>query len=424
MPSPVWIAAVMLVALVVVAASTSGRRRRVTPPSPAAERNRQWARSVAPELVPAVKRAQLATVASKESHAPLKYQSVGPIGTIGWTWKIVTPGGATIADMRAKLGAISSAINDRRPLVAMLELRGDPVHEGHGWLDAYRVDPIHAVRPISEVAAPGERLMPTPTASMLVGVTRRGKRTRLPLHKASMLTVGQTQRGKSSAVHTVIANLLPHVADGTARLRFIDLSVKQGRGYRWLNADGWFHSWATTPGAAFKVLDDMAAELAARGDDGSDSELRITRRTPLDVLIIEEAPAFLDHKRDKQSAAGMIEDLARQVAAIGGVIILVSQGAKEVPMTLRRTLPTRVAFGLADNTESHNAFDSASFEGGADGPHTIPKTDGRDGTVDWRGVSYVDDDGTGVHMVRWWYVPPAWLKAHAAALRPARTGAR
>ncbi len=95
---------------------------------------------------------------------------------------------------------------------------------------------------------------------------------------------------------------------------------------------------------------------------------------------------------------------------------MVSQGAREVPVELRRTLPTRVAFGLADGTESHNAFDAGSFEGGAQGPHTIPKTDGTGGTVDWRGVSYVDNDGTGIEMVRWWHVPPSWMAEHVRAL--------
>lgn len=420
MPWQVYASAFATLTLLVFAALSSGRRSRVQPTSPAAERNRQWARSVSAELVPAFKRAQLATVASKEAFAPLKYSSVGPIaGNIGWTWKVVTPGGATIADVRAKLPAIESAINDRRPLVAVLELRGDPVHEGHGWLDAYRVDPIHGVRPISAVVEPGGRLMDSPTGAMLCGVNRRGRPAYLPLHKSSTAVFGMTQRGKSSAVQTMLANLLPHVADGTVRIRFIDVSSKQGLGYGWLQRDGWFHSWATTPKDAMASLEAMHRELSERPSADIDSHVRITRRDPLDVVLIEEGPAFL--AIDK--APAKLTEIAREVAALGGVIVFVSQGAVEVPVTLRRQLPNRIAFGLADDQETRNAFDSSSTATGQ-GPHTIPKTDGRHGTVDWRGVSYVDHDGRGMEMVRWFWVDTAWLKAHAAALRPARTGAR
>lgn len=420
--TPIYLSLIVLVVAAVLVFRGRHNRVQATPIDRSLD---VWRQAVEGRLVPAFRLAQLPTVNTKETYASPKFSAGRPIGTVGWEWRIETPGASTIQHVRERLRQIESAVNGRRPLVAVMDVQGDPRHEGWGTLRAYRVDPIHSPRPISEVCAPGERLMKSPTSLMLVGVTRWGKETRLPLHKGSMAVFGQTQRGKSSAVHTMLANLLPHVADGTARLRFIDVSVKQGRGYRWLNRDGWFHSWATTPDAAFRVLDDMAAELAARADDGSDRELRIDRRNPLDVLIIEEGPAFLERKRGKtQKASDVIEDMARQVAAIGGVVVLVSQGALEVPPSLRRQLPTRVAFGLADGTESHNAFDAGTFTGGADGPHTIPPTDGRNGTVDWRGVSYVDDDGKGIHMTRWWWVDERWLKAHAAALRPARTGAR
>lgn len=410
---PVLLAVVIIAAVAVL--HFAGRRSRVEAPT-IDRRLKQWSTAVAGRLPEAFNRAQLPTNVAKELREPVRLTNGRPIDGVGWQWRVQTPGGATIADVRKSIGAIESAANRPTPLVAVMDVQPDPVHEGWGTLRAYRVDPIHSPRSIAEVCAPGEWLMRSPTDTMLVGVTRWGHHTRLPLHKGSMAIFGQTQRGKSSAVQTILANVLPHVAAGTARLRFIDVSVKQGRGYRWMQQDGWFHSWATTPAEAFKVLDDMGAELAKRADDGSDTELRITRSTPLDVLIVEEAPAFLHCTRQKQSAANVLEDLARQVAAIGGVIVLVSQGAKEVPITLRRTLPTRVAFGLGDHTESSNAFDSSSFEGGSPGPHSIPKTDGRNGTVDWRGVSYLDDDGRGVDMVRWWWVDPDWLRAHARAL--------
>jgi hypothetical protein len=251
--------------------------------------------------------------------------------------------------------------------------------------------------------------MSSPTGTMLVGVTRWGAHTRLPLHQHSMGIFGQTRAGKSSAVHTMLANLLPHVADGTARLRFIDVSAKRGLGYGWMRGGGWLHDWATEPKAAMAVLQRMSVELGARANDDVDTVVPITRATPLDVLIVEEGPAFLSLK----DAGQKLTDLARQVAALGGVIVFVSQGAVEVPVTLRRQLRTAVAFRLNDHTETLSALGAAL----SPGPHTIPATTGTAGTVDWRGVSYVDDDGAGASMVRWWHVNHGWLRAHAAALR-------
>lgn len=418
MTLPLTLAALILLAVAVL--HFAGRRSRV-PAQPVDRRLQLWARALSDRLPEAFDRIQLPTNVAKDGRERVSITSGRPIDGIGWQWRVQTPGAATIGHVRERMSQLESAVNRPTPLVAVMDVQPDPMHEGWGTLRAYRTDPIHAPRSIAEVCRPGERLMKSPTGTMLVGVTRWGAHTRLPLHKASMAVFGMTQRGKSSAVQTLLANVMPLVADGTARLRFIDVSVKQGRGYRWMRADGWFHSWATTPAEAFKVLADMQAELAARADDGNDTELRIDRSNPLDILIVEEGPAFLHCKQGNKSAADVLEDIARQVAAIGGVIVLVSQGAKEVPITLRRTLPTRVAFGLGDRTESGNAFDSASFEGGMPGPHSIPKTDGRNGTVDWRGVSYLDDDGRGVEMVRWWWVDPDWLRAHAAALR--RVGA-
>lgn len=413
--TPIYLALVVLAGTAVSA--LWGRRGRV--PAPPLDRTLDvWRRAVQERLPAAFRAVQLPTVATKETYRPVRLTAGRPIGGVGWQWRIETPGGATIGHVRERLRLIESAVNATRPLVAVLDVQADPVHEGWGTLRAYRRDPIHAPRPIAEVCRPGQRLMQSPTGSMLVGVTRWGKHARLPLHASSMLVAGQTRRGKSSAVMTILANVLPLVADGRARVRFIDVSVKQGTGYHWLRRDGWLHSWATTPREAFATLDEMSADLAARVNETVETYVTISRANPLDVLVIEEAPAFLAHK----GASSKIEALARQVAALGGVIVIVSQGAKEVPIELRRTLPTRVAFGLADHTESHNAFDSASFEAGSPGPHNIPKTTGADGTVDWRGVSYLDDDGTGVQMVRWWHVTPEWLRAHAAALRPVKVG--
>jgi hypothetical protein len=241
---------------------------------------------------------------------------------------------------------------------------------------ACRREPLWTPRSIAEVCEPGQRLMSSPTGMMLCGTDRHAKDVRLSLYKSSTAIFGQTQRGKSSAAQTMLANLLPFVADGTARIRFVDVSVKQGMGYRWLRNGGWFHSWATTPDAAMGALKSMRTDLADRVSDDDDQATPINKRNPLDVLLIEEGPAFLSLPK----AAGELADIARQVAALGGVVVLVSQGAKEVDPYLRRTLPQRIAFGLADEPETRNAFDGSSIVSGV-GPHTIPPTDGRDGTV-------------------------------------------
>lgn len=393
----------------VAAAHLAGRRRRV-PTSDVSPQLRQWSRTVAARIPEAVHRAQLKTVASKETREPIRMQSVGPVGDVGWSWRVQTPGGATVADMRAALPSIESAVNRPTPLVAVLDLQPHPTHEGWGTLRGYRRDPVHRVRSIAEVCQPGQRLMASPHDRMLVGVTRWAEHVRLPLFEHSMAVYGQTRSGKSSAAKVVLANLMPLIADGTARVRFVDVSVKQGRGYHWLRGDGWLHSWATTPKEASASMQSMAADLAERAQDGSDVSVRITRRMPLDVLLVEEGPAFLATK----GAADELTQLVRQVGALGGVVVFVSQGAVEVPVTLRRQLRTQVAFRLADHTESQNALGSGVSERG---PHTIPPTEGQGGSVDWRGVSYVDDDGVGARMVRWWWVDDAWLQAHGRALR-------
>lgn len=413
MPLPVWIAAVMLAALVVVAASTSGRRRRVQPHSPAAERNRQWGRALGARLPEGFKRIQLPTNATEKSYEPVRATSIGPIrGHIGWSWRIATPGGATIAHVRERLSQLESACNRPTELVAVMDVQPDPVYEGVGTLRAYRRDPIHVVRSIAEVAAPGELMMRSATSSMLCGVTRWGEHVRLPLWQHSALVGGQNASGKSSAVNTIIANVLPHVAAGTVRLHLVDVG-KLGKGYHALNRDGWFTSFETEPDKALRMVEGLRSDLAKRTHIGGDGDVPINRATPLEVLIVEESPAFLPYK----GAGETLTNFARQVRQMGGVLIVVSQGGVEVPITLRRQLRTKIAFRLGDSTESRNVLDVASFSESAPGPHSIPATTGTNGTIDWRGVSYVDPDGRGSQMCRWWYVETDWLHAHAAALR-------
>ena len=402
--------AVILTFLILAAVAVlhiAGRRSRVEAPT-IDRRLKQWSTAVAGRLPEAVSRIQLPTNVAEKGREAVRITNGRPLDGIGWQWRIQTPGGATIADVRGKLDALASAVNRPTPLVAVMDVQADPTHEGWGTLRAYRADPIHTPRSIAEVCEPGQRLMQTPTGSMLVGVTRWGHRVRLPLHQHSTIVYGMTRAGKSSAVQTMLVNLLPHVADGTARIRFVDVSAKQGMGYGWMRADSWFHQWATTPKGALEVMASMAAELGERATDDVDTVVPISRRNPLDVLIVEEGPAFLSIDK----APGKLTDLARQVAALGGVIVFVSQGAVEVPVTLRRQMRTAVAFRGGYHTETQSAFGAAV----SPGPHTIPATTGVGGTVDWRGVSYVDEDGTGAQMVRWWHVEPDWLRAHARAL--------
>lgn len=402
-----------------VAVSFMARRpHRAAPLSPAAERNRAWSRNLAARLPEAFKRIALPTVAAKADYEPVRYTSLGSVGDIGWAWRISTPGGATIGHVRERLSQLESACNRPTELVAVMDVQPDPVYEGVGTLRAYRRDPIHAVRPISEVAAPGEMLMRSPTGSMLCGVTRWAEHVRLPLWQHSAIVAGQTASGKSSGVNTILANVLPHVAAGTVRLHLVDVG-KLGKGYHGLNRAGWFSSFETDPSSAIRMVEGLRSDLAKRTSIGDDGDVPVTRATPLEVLIIEEAPAFLPVK----GAADALTNFARQVRQMGGVLIVVTQGGLEVPITLRRQLRTKVGFRLGDGTESRNVMDVASLSDSAPGPHLIPATTGSDGTVDWRGVSYVDPDGRGARMCRWWWVDDKWLAAHSEALQAGRRGA-
>lgn len=395
------------VACVAVWAWQVSKVRRSTPTLSERERHdreveQAWRAEVLRRLGPAVRRLELARTPGKTGAAAVEgIELRGPGKSIesGWAWTFQTPGIATINDLKAKESKLRSALNSPTQLVQALAVSADARYEGHGTIRVYRRDPIHVVRmPTWE---PGERVMRKPTDSVLVGVTRWGEPIRQPLYQTHWAVAAQNNAGKTAAVRVAIDQLAPHVIDGTVRLHFVDLG-KRGRGYKAYRP--LFTSWWVEPDEALNGVENLLASIRMRADDDGDRAVPITRDTPLEVLIVEEAPEFIRAGKTKRSGATLLLSFAQQTRELGGVLMLVSQSLHHtvIPTTLRAQLRLRVGFRVSTLDESRAIIDGASEN--VDGPHTIPKTDGANGTVDWRGVSYVDPDGMGVEMVRWFYI--------------------
>lgn len=362
----------------------------------------QWRADVLHRLGPAVRRLELARtpgVSGVSGIEGLELDAPGSAIESGWAWRFRTPGVATIADLKAKEAKLRSALNVPTPLVQALAVSPDPRYEGLGTLRVYQKDPIHKVRTPSW--RPGEKTMSAPTDNVLAGVTRWGQEIRLPLWRTHWAVAGQNESGKTSAVRVVIDQLVPFVLDGTVRLHFVDIG-KRGRGYRVYRS--LFTSWWVNEDEALNGVDGLLNDLRSRSEADGDRAVPISRANPMDVLIVEEGPEFLRAGKGKRTGATLLLSFAQQTRELGGVLVFVSQTLHHtvVPTTLRGQLRLRAGFRVATADESRQIIDGASET--ADGPHTIPKTDGRNGTVDWRGVSYVDPDGTGTELVRWFYI--------------------
>jgi hypothetical protein len=315
----------------------------------------------------------------------------------GWAWDFSTPGAITLGELIDGRAGLTSGLNTPTPLVATVDISPNPYHEGWGTLRVYRTDPIVPVRGLP--FAVGTSPMSSPTDSVLVGVTRWGKQVRLPLWQTHWMIAGQNKSGKSSATRVLIENLAPWVRAGYVRITFVDAG-KFGRGYGPYRP--LFHQFHTDGSRAVIALRQKLAEVRKRATAvEGDRAVPITLANPLEVIIVEEAPAFLPY----DGAEEVLLAIAQQLRELGAVLVMVSQNAhhQTFPVLLRRQLPMKIAFRVADAEETGQILDGASKTAGQ-GPHSIPKTDGTDGTIDTRGLSYVDDDGSGAELVRWWYV--------------------
>jgi hypothetical protein len=314
----------------------------------------------------------------------------------GWEWDCQTPGAIEVAEVAGAAGKLASALNTPTPLVAALEVVPHPVHPGHGVLSVYRVDPLARVR---EVPWPvGTSPMATPEAPALMAVDRRGGFVWAPVYQTHWLVGGQNKSGKTSAVHCLIENLAPWARLGLVRLTYVDCG-KAGRRYHHYRP--LFSGWHTDATKATKALRAKLAEVQQREGVNPNGPVPVTLATPLEVVIVEEAPQLLALDKDSEKVLVRMAQVIRELA---GQLTVVTQNAQheQFPIALRRQLTFRFAFRVSDPEESKQLLDSSSA--GTTGPHLIPKTDGQAGTVDTRGQCYVDDDGAGAALARAFYV--------------------
>lgn len=314
----------------------------------------------------------------------------------GWEWRVEMPGVATIDDVRKRTAALQSGLNSPTPIVEALDVQPDPRHQGWGTLRAYRRDPIHLVRPVPWPV--GESPMRSPRGKVTAGVTRWGSPVLIPLWQHHWLVAGQNTSGKSSAVRVLIENVTPHVHAGTVRLTLVDVG-KLGRGYNAYRP--LFSGWHTDQADALTALEAKLTDLRARSNVGGDGDVPIGRANPLEVIVVEEAPALEDRN-------GVLTRIARQTRQLGGVLVIVTQSAdaRTIDTALRKELRVNVGFRCATWRDSEQVF-GGQWSGEQDGPHRIPRADG------WNGVCYVDVDGSGLEMARWWWVDEARARATA-----------
>jgi S-DNA-T family DNA segregation ATPase FtsK/SpoIIIE len=264
--------------------------------------------------------------------------------------------------------------------------------------------------PLQRVIQPREHEVPVRLDGLPVGLGEDGKVYRLQLLGSHLLLVGEMGSGKSSVIWSIVYQLAPAIADGTAQIWGIDpkameLAAGEPLFTRMAYADP--EDYAQTLEDAVVVMRQRQVRLrgVTRLHQPSPAE-------PLIVILIDELAALSyvnerDVRRRIENALGL---LLSQGRAVGVSVVGAIQDPRKEVLPARDLFPVRVGLRLSESEVVRLVFSPGARDRGArcdEIPHSLP------------GVGFVEVDGLPEPVrVRFAYVTDDHIRMLAAGWRP------
>jgi DNA segregation ATPase FtsK/SpoIIIE, S-DNA-T family len=264
--------------------------------------------------------------------------------------------------------------------------------------------------PLQKIVQPQPHEIPIRLDALPVGLREDGEVYWLPLLGNHVVLVGATGAGKSCVIWSIVDQLAPAIADGTAEIWGIDpkaMELAAGEPLFARLAYTGPADYAHTLEHAVVVMQERQARLrgVTRLHQPSSAE-------PLIVILIDELAALAyvnerDLRRRIENALGL---LLSQGRAVGVSIVGAIQDPRKDVLPDRDLFPVRVALRLTESEQIHLVLGPGARDRGArcdQIPHSQP------------GVGFVQVDGVAEPIrVRFAYVTDDHIRTLAAGWRP------
>lgn len=290
----------------------------------------------------------------------------------GWRCSFTPPRGMAPDDVRAAAEAIGSAFGVPATVSGALDV--EIALRSH--------DPL--VRPVERSCVPAAAA--DLSGSLPVAMSESGDV--VSLQQAHGLVVGATGSGKGSCLWAVVRAVRPAARVGLVRFVGLDSKASEVR-----EAKGLFCDVAHSAEDHARVLADLAALIARRGEIHNGREFSPTTEEPLLMVVIDEITSLPSIFKDAKERNAALADL-RVILSLGrsrGVLVIgAGQDPTKEAMPLRSLFPQVVALRLRDAMETRVALGEGAEEAGAR-PHEIAVASRSNGYAT-AGIGYIRDE--------------------------------
>lgn len=192
------------------------------------------------------------------------------------------------------------------------------------------------------------------------GVTASGETFNLPLHH--ILCTGRTGSGKGSAFQTIIYQLMPFVAKGTARLWVAD--PKPAEVLNYVGKSG-LHRYAIEDEEIVALIDEFEAEMNAQKKRSDLGRSNIpTVEYPANYLLLDEAasvfdePAIANSKDDEgKTIKQKLKAITRKGRSLNFFVLMFTQEITADPMgTMPKNMPVKMVGYVESGYETAKAL--------------------------------------------------------------------
>lgn len=289
--------------------------------------------------------------------------------------------GQTPADVEAAVPAVAAAaeaVSHRVRLLSPSIVRVDLV------MRDTLTEPTYAVMP-TQVGSVDE---------VVVGWCQDGSPWRLTLRGRHTLVVGCSGAGKGSILWGIAAGLAPAVHVDLVRLWGVDLK----RGVELGIGQGLFHTIATTPGDAIRVLTDLLGVIDARAATmvGRTRLHEPTAGDPVHVLVVDELAALVGYAdpETRRDATRLLSEVLTQGRALGVVVVALVQDPRKDTVSMRGLFTQTVALRLRSVEETRMVL--------GDGMATLAPAHRISPSTPGTGYVVADDGSVDRVRAHWW----------------------
>jgi hypothetical protein len=264
----------------------------------------------------------------------------------------IVPTGETDADIMKMAPALKAALN-------LYEIDDYDYDDRSGFVSFYLhrvkkitiLDRLVAMLPNVKFFNENPAMKDNPAKDIFklpLGVTATGKVWFFSL--AHSIVIGKSGSGKGSFIQGIIRQLAPFAFAGYAKMWFIDPKGPEVKPYR---GSKLIHRIAMDSDEIAAAIHDFAAELERRKQDAG-RENKVSRKTPANVLLIDEFPAVIHNKQamaikddNGRTAAEALEVILLQGRFLSFFIVAAAQGAtKDFVGDYPKNMMTKVALSL------------------------------------------------------------------------------